>query len=145
MKVRNTILAVLLCGSALIAQAATPLPSAYKNLRGDWFAPNTTYPLCSASVTTYCLNSYTFTATDPNGGNTILSVPTGGILPGGAMFYVYTPGGFLYCGPWAVAVTANYLDGTGAGVSATPVSTTATAPCPLTASPATSLKVTFQP
>jgi hypothetical protein len=142
MKLRLTILAVLLCGSALFATAATPVSNQYTKIVSAWNAPASTYPDCSATVTTYCLSTYTFTATSPTGSNAILTVANGGIPAGGAVSYTYAPGGYLYCGTWGISVTANFIDGSGAGVSSSPVAITLAVPCPLTPSPVTGLSAT---
>jgi hypothetical protein len=131
-------LALLLCAPAL--HAATPPGSTqYQHINSTWSAPNTTYPVCSATVKTYCLSSYTLNNIDPYGNPSIITVPNGGIPAGGAVSYSWTPGGYLYCGAWTVSVTANYLDGTGSGVTSSTVSTTVQVSCPLTPSPVTGL------
>lgn len=131
---------------ALPAIAATPVASTqYQHIKNTWNVPNSTYPDCSTTVTTSCLNTYTFTATDPNGGANIVTVPNGGIAAGGAFTYSWGPGSYLYCGTWTTSVVANYLDSGGVAVSSSAISTTAAVPCPLVASPATGLVSTPAP
>lgn len=126
--------------AAAVAGATTPpLSNQYQHIKNVWNAPNSTYPDCSATVTLGCLDTYTFTAVGPAGGNNIITVANGAIPAGGLVTYIYGPGSFLYCGTWSTSVTANYRDDSGASVQSTPATATVNVPCPLVASPATNL------
>jgi hypothetical protein len=138
---------LILCLVAAFASAATPVASnQYQHINYTWLAPNSTYPACSTTVTSSCLNNYTLTQAAPGGtSNIILTVANGGVAAGGSVAYSYGPGGYLYCGTWGANVVANYLDSSGATVSSNAVATTVAVPCPLVASPATSLAGTPAP
>jgi hypothetical protein len=133
------------CVLAMAAHAATPMSTQYQHIKNTWVVPNSTYPNCSATVAVACLNSYTYTAVDPNGSPNIVTLPNGGIASGASFGYTWGPGGFLYCGTWSTSVVVNYIDSTGASVSSTAISTTAAVACPLVPSPATGLGSTPAP
>lgn len=131
--------------AASLFSQTKPVSNQYQHINSTWNAPNSTYPDCSTTVTKDCLSSYTFSATDPFGASTLVTVPNGGIAAGGLVAYNWTPGSFLYCGGWTVSVVTNYIDDVGAGASSSAATVPATVSCPLVASPATNLKVTVAP
>ena len=132
---------------SLSAYGATPVSTQYQHIQNTWNAPNSTYPDCSATVTTSCLSSYTYTATPPagTGGPAITTVPNGGIASGAQVSYLWGPGGFLFCGTWNLSVVANYVDSSGASVSSSAVTATTAVSCPLAPSPVTGLNSTPAP
>lgn len=145
----GALLVAMIVLSPLAAHAATtaPVSTQYQHIANTWNAPNSTYPDCSATVTTLCLSSYTYTATPPanTGGPSVATVPNGGIGAGAQVSYTWGPGGFLYCGAWTLSVVANYVDSTGASVSSSADTANVTVQCPLAPSPATGLSGTLGP
>jgi hypothetical protein len=134
-------LLILLAMAIGVAHAATPtLSNKYQHISYTWNAPNSTYPNCSATVTSSCLNNYTLSQIMPSGAAVLLTIPNGGVVAGGIVAYLYgTTGAYLQCGTWNANVVANYLDDTGATISSSPNATTLAVACPLVASPATGL------
>lgn len=128
-----------------VAHAATPASTQYQHINATWNAPNSTYPDCSSTVTLNCLNTYTYTLTDPNGSPSIITVPNGGIAAGGLVAYNWTPGGYLYCGTWTLSVVANFVDGSSQTVASSADTVNVAVSCPLVASPVTNLKGTPAP
>lgn len=130
-----------------LAHAATPpVSNKYQHIYYTWVAPNSTFPDCSATVTSSCLSNYTLSQTPPSGVAAVtLTIANGSVAAGGTVSYVYGPGGFLYCGTWNVSVVANYLDEAGATVPSAAFPATVAVPCPLAASPVTGLLGTPAP
>jgi hypothetical protein len=146
LKTRLWLLAVaLIMTAASVFGQTKPVSNQYQHINNTWNVPNSTYPDCTATVTLNCLSTYTYTATDPYGAASINTVPNGLLLAGATFAYNWTPGSFLYCGTWTASVVANYIDGSGAGVSSTADTVTVAVSCPLVASPVTNLKVTLAP
>lgn len=123
---------------AVFAQSVPPA-SQFHTITESWTAPvswngtGSSVP-CSATITTYCVSSYTETLTPPPGvpgGSVILSVS--------GVSNAWAPGGALYCGTWGVSVVANWMDGNGSPASSLPLTGTVAVTCPFTASPATGL------
>jgi hypothetical protein len=132
-----TLFAILALVAGCYAQS-TPPASTYHTITESWTAPvswngtGSSVP-CSATVTTYCVASYTETITPPPGvtGTTVLTATT--------TSYAWAPGGLLYCGTWNISVVANWLDGNGNAAVSAPLTGTTIVSCPFTASPATGL------
>lgn len=128
---------------ASVSLSAQTLSNKYQHIGNTWNAPNSTYPACSATVTSSCLRDYTFTAKDPTG--KVNSVTVGLTNTNGVVSYSWGPGGYLYVGSWQTSVVANYLDDTGAVVSTAPLASGVTVPAPFVASPPSGFTSTLQP
>lgn len=136
---RFALIIALLVPTAALAQTTTPPASQYHTITEGWGQPlnwnaaGNAVP-CSATLSTYCLSSFTETLTPPPGvsGTVILSVAAGA----GPYSNAWTPGGALYCGTWNVSVVANWMDGNGQPAASAPLTGTAVVSCPFTASPA---------
>lgn len=121
------------------AAQAVPPASSLHTISSTWVAPaswngsGASVP-CSTTVTTFCVVDYSVTITPPSG------APGGSVVVSASgTSNVWTPGGFLYCGTWNVAVAANWKDGSGTLAVSAPLNGTAVVSCPFTASPATGL------
>lgn len=134
---------LLAIASLAICAHAQTASNQYQHILSTWNVPNTTLPNCSASVTTNCLSSYTYTATDPYGHPNIVTV--GLASTNGVVSYNFGPGGYLWSGTWNLSVVANYLDSTGATATSSATPAQVVVPAPFVPSPPSGLKGTLQP
>lgn len=81
---------------------------------------NPVYPICSATVTTWCLTGATMTDTTAN-------VIASSTIPAGATTYTYTPvGGVPFGYSHSFSLVLNAVDGSGNPIASGPATTTLT-------------------
>jgi hypothetical protein len=141
------LLALLLVPTALLSQTAS---TQYQHIKSTWTQPNSTYPSCSATVTSSCLTGYSLILTPPTGTGTANAIPpctptVASNCIGNVLTYTWGPGGYLYAGTWNVSLAAVYLDPTGTLVSSSAVTTTTVVPSPFVPSPAGGVSATPVP
>lgn len=129
---------LFLCSLMLGAQT---LSTQYKHINSSWNKPNTTLPDCGSATQT-CLRDYTLTIKDPTGKSTDVQVA---LASGTTVSNSWTPGAFLNCGTYSVSVVANYYDTPNSVVTSSPVSTTTSVSCPITANPPSGLTASPAP
>jgi len=120
-------------------------------IKTTWYFSGTAQN-CSTTTTTNCISSYTETFTPPQSqAVTVITIPTAlcaapatSCIQSGTgastspYLSVWRPGGKLYCGQWAITLTANWLDGNG-NPQALSAQGTMNEPCPFTGSAPTGL------